>query len=243
MTEIVPLHSTGADRLASQLRRQIVTGELTVGERLPPEPELRERFGASRATLRAALVVLESEGLIKVHRGARGGIEVTQPDIGTAARYFGLILQSRSASVADYQAARVALEPPLARMVAERAANGAGVDVVAALEAAIEAEKADGVLGARAALTFHAEVAALSGSTSLALAMDLLTGATSHLYEAQLAAEPRRNGRAHRAHEELLEKVRAGDADGAEEVWRAHVEEIETRLLKGGKARTAPLFE
>jgi DNA-binding FadR family transcriptional regulator len=243
MTEIVPLHSTGADRLASQLRRQIVTGELAVGQRLPPEPELRERFGASRATLRAALVVLESEGLIKVHRGARGGIEVTLPEIGTAARYFGLILQSRQASVADYQAARVALEPQLARMVAERAAGADGAEVVAALETALEGERADGAAGARASLDFHARVAALSGSSSLALAMDLLTGATGHLYEAQLAAEPRRAARPHRAHEALLERVRAGDADGAEAVWRTHVEEIETRLLKGGRARSAPLFE
>lgn len=239
MTDVVPLHSTGADRLASQIRRQIVTGELAVGERLPPEPELRERFEASRATLRAALVVLESEGLIKVHRGARGGIEVTSPEIGTAARYFGLILQSREASVADYQAARVALEPQLARMVAERADDA----VVAELETALQAEQGEGAAGARAALDFHGRVATLSGSTSLALVMDLLTGATGHLYEAQLAAEPRRKARVHRAHEALVECVRAGDADGAEEIWRAHVEEIEARLLKGGAARSAPLFE
>jgi DNA-binding FadR family transcriptional regulator len=239
MTEIVPLHSTGADRLASQLRRQIVTGELAVGERLPPEPELRERFDASRATLRAALVVLESEGLIKVHRGARGGIEVTLPEIDTAARYFGLILQSQQTSVADYQAARVALEPQLARMVAERREES----VVAELGAALEGERSDGAAGARAALDFHGRVAALSGSSSLALAMDLLTGATGHLYEAQLAAEPRKNTRPHRAHEALLDRVRAGDGDGAEEVWRAHVEEIESRLLRGGRGRHALLFE
>jgi DNA-binding FadR family transcriptional regulator len=237
-SEIVPLHSTGAERLASQLRRQIVTGELSVGERLPPEPELRERFEASRATLRAALVVLESEGLVKVHRGARGGIEVTLPEIGTAARYFGLILQSQQTTVADYQAARAALEPQLARMVAERA----DPDTVAALEAALAAERVEGSAGSRAAMDFHGRVAALSGSSSLALAMDLLGGATGHLYEAQLAAEPRRTARSHRAHEALVERVRAGDGAGAEEVWRVHLEEIGARLLKGGRGRPGLLF-
>jgi DNA-binding FadR family transcriptional regulator len=239
MTEIVPLHSTGADRLASQLRRQIVTGELAVGERLPPEPELRERFEASRATLRAALVVLESEGLIKVHRGARGGIEVTLPEIGTAARYFGLILQSRRTTVEDYQAARAALEPQLARLVAERN----DPEVVAELEAALAAERAEGAAGSRAAMDFHNRIAALSGSSSLALAMDLLAGSTTHLYEAQLAAEPRRSAKSHRSHEALVEHVRAGDGDGAEEVWRAHLDEIGARLRKGGRGRSGLLFD
>ena len=59
-----------AELVASQLRRQIVRGDLKEGDALPPESTLMERFGVSRPTLREAFRVLESEALISVRRGA-----------------------------------------------------------------------------------------------------------------------------------------------------------------------------
>jgi GntR family transcriptional regulator len=56
----VSLATTVADRI----RRQIASGELEVGTRFAPEPELAEEYGVSRATLREALKSLEREGLI-----------------------------------------------------------------------------------------------------------------------------------------------------------------------------------
>ena len=62
-----------ADRVAQVLRRMFVRGEIAEGTMLPPESELMERLGVSRPTLREAFRVVELEGLIKVHRGVRGG--------------------------------------------------------------------------------------------------------------------------------------------------------------------------
>ena len=62
-----------AELVASHLRRQIVRGELKEGDALPPESALMEHFGVLRPTLREAFRVLESEALISVRRGARGG--------------------------------------------------------------------------------------------------------------------------------------------------------------------------
>jgi GntR family transcriptional regulator len=56
-----PLLST---EVADSIRRQIAEGKLLVGSRLPPEPELAEERGVSRATLREALKTLEREGLV-----------------------------------------------------------------------------------------------------------------------------------------------------------------------------------
>src|ERR1700758_2004663 len=64
-----------ADRVAAVLRRMFVRGEIPEGTMLPPESELMERFGVSRPTLREAFRVLESESLIQVHRGVRGGAQ------------------------------------------------------------------------------------------------------------------------------------------------------------------------
>src|SRR5213080_2961741 len=90
-----------AELIASDLRRQIVRGELTAGATLPSEMLLMEQYGVSRPTLREAFRILESESLISVRRGARGGARVVSPDIAVAARYVGLLLQMSGTTIAD----------------------------------------------------------------------------------------------------------------------------------------------
>jgi DNA-binding FadR family transcriptional regulator len=69
-------------RIADELRRLIVSGELSEGDSLGHEPELIERFGVSRPSLREALRILEAEGLISVMRGMLGGVVVHARDRG-----------------------------------------------------------------------------------------------------------------------------------------------------------------
>lgn len=60
-------------RIADDLRRQIADGTLGPGALLPSEPELARAYGVSRQTARAALQILEHEGLVTV-RPRRGRI-------------------------------------------------------------------------------------------------------------------------------------------------------------------------
>src|SRR5947209_200378 len=90
-----------AELVASELRRRVVSGELQEGDALPPESTLMETFGVSRPTLREAFRVLESEGLIEVHRGSRGGARVRLPTNDVVARYAGLVLEHGQATIAD----------------------------------------------------------------------------------------------------------------------------------------------
>src|SRR5690349_4407942 len=76
-----------AELVAQSLRLRIVRGELREGDGLPPENVLMQQFGVSRPTLREAFRILESEQLITVHRGARGGGRVHAPNGDVAARY------------------------------------------------------------------------------------------------------------------------------------------------------------
>lgn len=56
--------------LVDTIKKRIKNGEYEPGERMESENELSERFGYSRQTVRQALGVLESEGLIERRRGS-----------------------------------------------------------------------------------------------------------------------------------------------------------------------------
>ena len=77
--------------VADELRQLIVSGQLTEGESLGREPELIERFGVSRPSLREALRILEAEGLITVVRGVHGGVVAHEPDERMTARTAALV--------------------------------------------------------------------------------------------------------------------------------------------------------
>ncbi|MGW0552896.1 GntR family transcriptional regulator [Streptomyces sp. NPDC002926] len=57
--------------IADAVRRSILGGEYPVGARLPSESDLAARWSASRGTVRQAVAVLASEGLIGSRQGAR----------------------------------------------------------------------------------------------------------------------------------------------------------------------------
>ncbi|MGA9925356.1 MAG: GntR family transcriptional regulator, partial [Isosphaeraceae bacterium] len=72
-----PIKPTRAhEAVLAQLQRKILKGELAPGDRLPSEREMMETFGVSRPTVREALRVAESLGLVAVRHGDPGGPQV-----------------------------------------------------------------------------------------------------------------------------------------------------------------------
>lgn len=58
------------EQAVGQIRDLILSGELPVGEKLPTEMELSKLLSVGRSSVREALRVLESEGLVEVRRGS-----------------------------------------------------------------------------------------------------------------------------------------------------------------------------
>ncbi|MBE8516971.1 FadR family transcriptional regulator [Amycolatopsis sp. H6(2020)] len=234
-----------AELVAIELRRRIVRGELGEGDALPAEAELMAEFAVSRPTLREAFRVLESESLISIRRGARGGARVHVPDGSVAARYAGLILEHRSATLQDVYAARTVIEAPCAGLLAGRR-TGDDLDRLRSALAEAESLIGDPPAFIRAHLRFHALVVELSGNQTLVL----LNGMVRHIIDranwshVDLDAGTEENVRANlsgfRAHVRLVELVAAGDAGEATRVWRAHLERAHEYLL-GNKSMTTVL--
>jgi GntR family transcriptional regulator len=61
-----PLH----ERIATDLRRQILAGDLPSGGKLPSTEQLKERFGASSASIQKAVTMLKEEGLVEGRAGS-----------------------------------------------------------------------------------------------------------------------------------------------------------------------------
>jgi DNA-binding FadR family transcriptional regulator len=233
------------EMVASQLRRQIVLGELKEGDHLPSESVLMEEFGVSRPTLREAFRILEAEGAITVRRGVHGGARVQVPDLNVAARHIGLLLQYRGALLSDVYEVRAVLEPAAARMVARRRTSAD----LARLQEVVDRhrESIDDPGSAFAAdAEFHQLVMELSGNETLQILAGMLSSiiregdrsyADSHdwQHEEELAKI------AVRAHTRLVELIRKRSGDEAEELWRKHLAES-AKIVLGDRA-TATVVE
>jgi GntR family transcriptional repressor for pyruvate dehydrogenase complex len=66
-------------QIAQQLREAIVSGKFKIGDRLPTEDELAQRYDVSRPTVREALKRLAAQNLVRSRRGPSGGNFVVQP--------------------------------------------------------------------------------------------------------------------------------------------------------------------
>ncbi len=57
-----------SDQIVNQIQAQIMEGKLAEGQKLPNEQELAQQFGVSRASVREALSMLESKGVVERHK-------------------------------------------------------------------------------------------------------------------------------------------------------------------------------
>jgi len=229
-----------SELIAAQLRRQIVRGAVKPGEKLPPETRLMEQFGVSRPTIREAFRILETERLIVVRPGSRGGAQVVAPDQTVAARYVGLLLQLQGATIEDVYEARKVTEPYCAGMLARCRTEQDIADLTALtaeIESAIEAAP-DLAQWSRLSHRFHELIMERSGNKTLALQgavlRDIVAMHTelrvSRNFDAAESAE--RFRRALRSYKKLVALIAAGDADGARRLWRSHMDSAAVFLLK-----------
>src|SRR5882762_6762665 len=107
-----------SDVLAAKLRELILSSGLAVGTPLPTERELVAQSGLSRTSVREALRVLETEGLVLTKAGRNGGSQVRRPGRESISRSFELFVRSHGVRFEALLEAREAIEPAAARLAA-----------------------------------------------------------------------------------------------------------------------------
>ena len=181
-------------QIADELRRLIIQGEVEDGALLGHEPELIERFGVSRPSLREALRILEAEGLITVVRGVQGGVVVHQPDHRPTARAAGMVLQARDVALADVFEARTILEPAAVRILAQSRGRKAAAKALRALIAEQEEVIDDPDAFGQANARFHEELVGLAGNQTLRMMVEMLNEVVARAVTAVSQTEETRLG-------------------------------------------------
>lgn len=210
------------EEVAGQLRQRILAGELKDGDQLPPEDELTELFGVARTTLREALRVLESQGLIKIRRGRGGGPVVTHPDLEPLTEALSVFLQLLGTKAADIYEARRLIEPQVAGQLARHHTPEDLVALnVAVANAHTAANNGDNVAFGLAATQVHHTLLERSGNITLATISHLLHLMTEALYSraARSTDDQETLKRAARSYERLVTLIASGDSDGAITHW------------------------
>ncbi|MEY2590484.1 MAG: hypothetical protein QOJ67_2468 [Acidimicrobiaceae bacterium] len=213
--------------LVDELRRTVIDGE--PGEYLPPERVLAEQYEVSRPILREAIRVLESEGLVEVRRGIKGGARILEPSMTELARGFAVHLQRRRLTVGDLLLARETLETAAVRL-----ASALGAECRPSLEARLDDEAAT-IAGAtdphdvaETLARFHELLFTLSGSESLGALGGMLRSVVNQYTEVGIDqippdALPAFSAEFHEAHRAIADAIVDGDADRAAEACRNHL--------------------
>ena len=112
MATFKPIRKTLLSKeVEQQLRRSILTGVFSPGDRLPSERELSEQFNVSRATVREALKHLQSNGLILVKRGVDAGAYVSELNADPIIESFNNLIRLGKVNFAHLMYARLYIEP------------------------------------------------------------------------------------------------------------------------------------
>jgi DNA-binding FadR family transcriptional regulator len=221
--------------IAANLRRRIVTGDLTPGQTLPSETSLMAEFGVSRPTLREAFRILEAESIITVVRGPRGGAKVLEPDGSMAARYTGTLLQYQGTPLSDVYQARTELEVSAVGMIAGARGKKSirpREDLVVDGDGVVDDEEAF----ADYSLRFHLTVVESAGSTTLAVLARMLFEIVDTHNALFIASHPPGferpvNKTAQRAYRKLVKLLQVGDGVAAQRHWRRHLEAVERFMV------------
>jgi DNA-binding FadR family transcriptional regulator len=216
---IVPKAS---DILATRLRELIVKGQITPGSFLPTERDLVTESGLSRTSVRDALRVLESEGLITTKVGRTGGSMVTLPGRASVARSVELFVRTHGIRLESLLECRVAVEPTLAGLAAKRR-SAAQLAEMEELHEAFVASVDDVASYKNINLDWHLAIARASGNEPLMALMEAISMPIRDAMDYQHVTTPELRVIAVKAHTVILKAIREQDEDAAFQRMDRHV--------------------
>lgn len=224
-----------AESVADHLRDRILSGELRDGDLLPKEDLLRAIYPVSKPSLREAMRILETEGLISIRRGNMGGAVVHRPGAANLAYTLALVLRSQNSGTIDVAVALRECEPSCAALCAERKDRKRAVlPTLRAIQREATANVSDLVSATTESRRFHEAIVALCGNEPLKVTVGALEALWSshetdwayNVSDASLVPVAERQD-ALAVHAEMIDLIADGDADKVRELSARHLKFVQ----------------
>lgn len=213
------------DVVVERLKNYIAAEGLLVGDPLPTETQLAEKFGVSRLSLREATKALELFGIIESKTGV--GLRVGQVDLERVTGHLGFHPALQQASPIALTDTRIVIETGALPYVAQRMAHDSSIylrlqDIVKRFRATRKLQEWIDL-----DIAFHRTLLDASGLAPLVAFNDLLQIFFSKFRESVKQAGWREGIE---SHQRIIDFLRDGDVPRASEELRKHIESHKTRI-------------
>jgi DNA-binding FadR family transcriptional regulator len=221
-----------SDEVFDRLERMITSGELKPGDEMPSERVLMERFGVGRPAIREAMQSLASMGLVNISHGERAKVlKLTAKSIFRQVDLTAKIMLSQSSdSLEHLKTTRIFFERGMAREAALKTTQ----EDVDDLRDIIERQrrslgKAEEFISAD--MQFHTRIAQISGNPIFVAVSEAML-AWLKAYHTEMLIWTGKEKFTLVEHEEILDRLAANDADGAEAAVLKHLERSRALYVK-----------
>lgn len=221
------------ERIVDQIKDEIISGNLNVGDKLPTEIEMASAFGVSRSAVREALRTLELSGLVTIKRGNKGGCFIqglasNRKLIDNVSDYWTL----GNVTFTDLAEARIGVESLIIGIVGRK---GTKKDFVSLRKLIDNAEQmhSEGKELERIdeQFNFHLLLAKITGNRVF---FDMLTAIIELLKYILIKVKPSKEVtlKTIKDHRKIVEFLEAGQVEEAKAVSSRHILDISKRLEK-----------
>jgi len=213
--------------IVQQFDSLIRQGVLQHGARLPSERTLAEQLNVSRSSVREAIRSLELQGLVVSRRGS--GTFINTEAIESVVALLASTLSAGNETMKEIFEVRHLLEPQIAAVAATRA----NLDEVQRLADILEEQQQQlekGKSGVDADTAFHFALASATHNSALVKVVSAVEDIL-RLSRDRSLQEPGRAKRSLVSHRQILEKVNAGDSEGARVAMEYHLTSVEPAVL------------
>jgi GntR family transcriptional repressor for pyruvate dehydrogenase complex len=218
------------DEAIQKIKAMIVAGEISPGDRLPPEKELADRLGLSRSSMREAVKALEVIRVLDVRRGDGTYVTSLEPRLLLEAVSFVVDMHDHAALLELFAVRRI-LESTATGLAAQRVTPADIAELYAEIDAAAELDDVEALV--EHDLVFHRRIVELAGNGYLAGLVDSLTSQT---FRARVWRGVTESGAVERTlaeHRAIVVALEAGDVSLAQSTAAVHVAGVEHWLRQG----------
>jgi GntR family transcriptional repressor for pyruvate dehydrogenase complex len=222
-----------AEEIADRIRRLMLDGTLPADRPLPGERQLAARFRVSRGSVRDALRVLETIGLLETRHGQ--GTFPRELDVERLVVPLASVLSYRRDLRDELLDVRRMFEPAVARVAAARISDAD----IAVLERLLELQRRKLKTGASAIVEDTEFHAALARATQNSVVVRIMETLNDLLIESrkQTLKQKGRPARSLEGHEAVVDALRRRDPDAAADAMNRHIDQIAAVMRSSDQSR------